>query len=52
MAYVAATRAKKVCVWLAEPDEHSVVEHVQPDGISRLAVNVEMVGATIARHFD
>lgn len=36
VAYVAVTRAKKFCLWFAEPSPGSVVESVPADGVDRL----------------
>jgi superfamily I DNA/RNA helicase len=39
VAYVAATRAKKLCVWFAEPNPGSVIEEVPADGRHRLQLD-------------
>lgn len=45
VAYVAATRAKRFCLWFAEPAPGSVIEAVPADGNSRLQLEA---GAALA----
>ncbi|CDG82072.1 uvrD/REP helicase family protein [Janthinobacterium agaricidamnosum NBRC 102515 = DSM 9628] len=43
VAYVAATRAKKLCIWFAEPGSGSVMGKVAADGKCRQSMEVQAV---------
>jgi hypothetical protein len=43
VAYVAATRAKKFCLWFAEPSPGSVIEAVSANGVHRLRLESDAV---------
>lgn len=49
VAYVAATRARKFCIWFAEPAPGSVIEEVPADGRHRLTLDKGSVADHVNR---
>ena len=49
IAYVAATRAKKLCIWFAEPAPGSVIEEVPADGRHRLPLDKASIADHVTR---
>lgn len=49
VAYVAATRAKKFCIWFAEPSPGNVIEAVPADGRHRLQLDRGSVADYVSR---
>jgi len=52
VAYVASTRAKKLCIWFAEATGGNVLEQVPADGKNRSLIDVTEVRSYIDRFFQ